>query len=452
MFDQVITFDKDFNIIPQVAEKWEFKDGNWRFSLRKDMKFSDGSPLTADDVAFSVNNIATRNLPQRTYLPTITEAKVVDQYTVDVFSKNPDVTILNGMAWVYVLPKAYYEKVGKDTFQNKPIGSGPYENVEFTPSQFARFKLRSEKHPFRSPIATEMIFQTVPEQSAVASGLRTGDIDLTAHVTFSVDQADALKKDGVGVLTLLASNITALASQLENQQRNTPLADKRVRIALNYAIDRDTIANNLFKGQAIAVSQLSIPSSPFWLPDVKPIPYDPAKAKQLLAEAGYPNGFKLPVGIEYTPSSVNPQLPLALQGYLKDVGVDAPVTSYEIAAFLDKFYGRNGQNKGDLFMTSAGDANGTGSSWRGTYDCDKPGFAVWWCNKEFNQVFDQALAEPDAAKRTALLQKAHRIFLDDVPELWLVVVPLYVAYGAKIQGVEYTTPVVWRYDNAYRVD
>jgi ABC-type transport system substrate-binding protein len=353
------------------------------------------------------------------------------------------------MAWVFVLPKAYYEQVGQREFQTRAIGSGPYEVVEFRPSDLAVFRKKPD-HPFRKVIATELRFQSVPETASVASGLRTGDIDVTSHVTFAVDQVELMKRDGVGIQHLDGAYVFALASQPENRDKNTPLTNKLVREALNYAIDKDAIARSLYRGYAAPTGQLAITSSNLWLKDVQPWQYDPARARQLLAQAGYPNGFRLESGIDFTPTSVNPQLALALQGALREVGVEAPLNSHEIALFLDKFYARNGQQKAELFLFVSGDANGMGSSLRGNFSCEKRGYEVWWCNEEWNRLFDQSLAEPNEQRRTELQQRAHRALLADVPGIFLLTTPLFVAHGAKIQNVELTTPLVYRFDTVYR--
>jgi peptide/nickel transport system substrate-binding protein len=449
LFDPMVTLERGFKVVPQIAEKWEYRDGAWIFTIRNDVKFTNGQPLTVEDVTFTINLIAEKNLPQRAYLPNLAGARALDARTVEVSGRVPDISILNGMAWVFVLPKAYYEQVGQREFQTKAIGSGPYEVVEFRPSDLAVFRKKAE-HPFRKVVATELRFQTVPETASVVSGLRTGDIDATSHVTFAVDQVEAMKRDGVRIASLDGAFVFALASQPENRDKNTPLTTKLVREALNYAVDKEAIARALYRGYAAPSGQLTITSSNLWLKDVQPWPYDPAKAKQLLAQAGYPNGFKLESGIDFTPTSVNPQLALALQGALKDVGVEAPLNSHEIAVFLDKFYARNGQQKSELFLIVSGDANGMGSALRGNFSCDKRGYEVWWCNEEWNRLFDQSLSEPNEQRRAELQQRAHRALLADVPGIFLLTTPLFVASGPKIENVELTTPLVYRFDNVYR--
>ncbi|MFN8534287.1 MAG: ABC transporter substrate-binding protein [Dehalococcoidia bacterium] len=232
--------------------------------------------------------------------------------------------------------------------------------------------------------------------------------------------------------------------------RNSPLNDRRVRLALNYAINKEVIANDLYKGYA-HYGQLGFPGSAFWNPDTKPIAYDPAQAKRLLAEAGYPNGFKLPLGIEYTPQTVSPEIAVAVQGQLREIGVEVEVANYEFAQFLDKYYGRNGQQKGDLFMVSNGNTTAHFSSGRGRFGCAGKDFEVWWCSEAFVRLYDQAVTEGDPIKRADLMKQANNALVSDMPAIFLVVRDGFLVHG-KVKGVEFTTRNIYNYDSAYRVE
>ena len=283
----------------------------------------------------------------------------------------------------------------------------------------------------------------------MASGLRTGELDILQGL-LNPDIVETIARTDAKVNYRTTSNISALISQPEMMMRNTPLQDKRVRWALNYAVDKEAIAKNLFRGYAIPTGQLSVPHSPSWDDSIKPIPYDPARAKQLLAEAGYPNGFKLPVGIEFTPQTVNPNIATAIQANLRDVGIDAPVTAYELAAFLDKYYGRNNQVKGDLFLQSTSDSNGFFTHIQGLYSCNNA--LHWWCNPEFDRLMQQANGELDVAKRGEIMRRAIRVFYDDVAHINLIVSSNFLITSPKVRGFVWDHPTFFVYDNAYKVE
>lgn len=452
MYDDIVSLDDKFNATPSVAERWELVNPTtWRLYIRKDLSFPNGDKLTGEDVAFTGQFTVQNKVPPVSQILSVVDVKLVDQYTVDFINKAPDASTLAGLAALWVYPKKYFESVGREGFAAKPMGSGPYELTEFRSADFARFKLRASGHPFRKAVPTEITVQAAPELNTITSGLRTGDIDI-ALGQFTPDQIQTMTKADIVIEKRFLSNLHAFFPLSGMEARQTPLNDKRVRLALNYAMDKEGLAKSLYKGEALPAGQMGIPSSPFWDPDIKPIPYDPAMAKKLLAEAGYPNGFKLPLGIDFAPQFTDRNVVLAIQSNFRDVGVDLPLIQNENGIHLDKFFGRNGQVLGDLFMLSSPDANGFNSNLRGYYGCEKPPGNVYWCNKTFDEAMAQAAAEPDVAKRAVLMRKASRAMVDDVAQLNLVVIPQYVVYSPKIKGFKWTSDQFYTFDTVYRID
>jgi peptide/nickel transport system substrate-binding protein len=451
MYDAMTVLDAKANIVPAAATKWSQTDPTtWRFNLRNDMTFSNGDKLTAADVEFTLNKIVADKMPQISLMNNLTGAKMVDDYTVDVMTKVPDASILPGLSSGWIMPKAYYTTSGKDGFATKPIGSGPFQLTSYRASDMAVFKKRSTEHPYRKSVLADLTIRSITEQNQMVNGLQTGDLDVLQGFILG-DTADQIAKNipGANVQYRVTNNFSALISQPENKQRNTPLTDIRVRWALSYAVDKEAMAKNLYKGYAKATGQLTVPDSPAWDDSIQPVPYDPAMAKKLLADAGYPNGFKLPVGIDYT-TNVDPKLVLALQSNLRDVGIEASANMYELAAFLDKYYGRNGQTKGDLFIQTTGDGNGFMTQAQGLYSCNIP--LVWWCNPEFDKNMALANSEPDVQKRGVLMKKAIRAFYDDVAHINLVIAPTFVISGPKAKGFVWGHTSAFFYDSFYKVE
>jgi len=283
----------------------------------------------------------------------------------------------------------------------------------------------------------------------MTNGLKTGDLDF-AQGLLSPDQVNLMEASGMKVETRLTSVNGLLISQPEAKLRDTPLQDKRVRLAVNYAVDKEAISKQLYGGRAQPNGQLSAPNSPSWDPNVKPIPYDPAMARRLLAEAGYPNGFKLPMGIEYTPLIGNASLLQAVQSNLRDVGIEASVTSYELAPYLDKFYGRNGPTKGDLMTFSTGDGNGFGTTIKGYFTCDKP--VQWWCNPDFDTYLNEAASEPDVTKRGELMRKGVGSIREDIGMLFLLNAPNFVVMAPNMRGFVQGDGGLYTFDSVYRVE
>jgi peptide/nickel transport system substrate-binding protein len=397
--------------------------------IRKDLVFSNGDKLTADDVEFTAKLMLSERLPQIAQFANLTDVKKVDDW---------------------IMPKKYYEQVGKDGYAVKPIGTGPYELSEFRTADIAVFKKRTTEHPFRKALAPQISFRSITEHTQITNGMRTGELDF-AIGQIGPDQVNIMERDGSKVQVRYSSVNTLLISQPESKLRNTPLQDRNVRLALNYAVDKEAISKTIYGGRAQANGQLAVPSSPAWDPNVKPFPYDPAMAKQLLAQAGYPNGFKLPVGIEYTPLTGNPNLLLAVQSNLRDVGIEATITSFELAPFLDKFYGRNNVvAKGDLMALSTGDGNGFATTIKGWFTCDKP--VHWWCAPEFDRYMNEAAGEPDITKRGPLMQKAAAAMREDVGLLFLINGPGFYVSRANMRGFDIGDGGFFNFDSAYRIE
>jgi len=304
MYDSLTQFGANYEVKPSVAEKWDLSaDGKtWTFTIRKDMKWPNGDPLTAEDVAFTMNTVNDKTWPQKAFFANVTSAKATSDTTVEFATKQQDMSVPNGGPYLWIVPKKYYESIGFDQFILKPMGSGPYEMTSFKAADNISFKKRTAEHAFRKPIANEISFKAIPENSQIIAGLRTGELDIASQVNFSGDQVDQLKAAGMNIYMALASVSSFPFVQGSYESRNTPLKDKRVRIALNYAIDKEAIAKTIYKGYSKPTGQVGVPGSLYWDDTVQPYPYDPAMAKKLLADAGYPNGFKLPMGMTTRPA------------------------------------------------------------------------------------------------------------------------------------------------------
>jgi peptide/nickel transport system substrate-binding protein len=457
MYDNLTLFAANYEVKPSVAERWTIADDakSWTFTIRRDLRWPTGEALTAEDVAFTINEIIARNWPQRAFIAFVTEAKVIDPYTVQVITRQEDASIPNAGPYLWILPKKYYEQVGFEAFVQRPMGSGPYELVNFKVADTLHYKKRATPHAFRAPVADEIIFRAIPEATQVVNGLIAGELDIAAQVNFTGDQIDQIKRNNLPIISNLAATSGAAIIQGVYEKYNTPLRDRRVRLALNYAVDKQAIADGIYRGYAKPSGQLAVPGSLYWDDSVQPIPYDPNRAKQLLAEAGYPNGFKLPHGIDFTPGMTRPDLVIAIQGYLRAVGVEAEVNSWELGVFVDKRYGRNNQTNGDISVGGSGDGNGFFTQGRTFNGCGKPiggnAESLSYCNPEWDRLLDQAYGEKDPVRRSQLMKQANRVFREDVPVIFLTSNPIYVVHTVKTKGVELAMPLAYNFDSAYKI-
>ena len=277
---------------PSLAESWSVsKDGlAYDFILRKGVKFHTGDPVTAEDVKFSLERY--RGGAATTLKEPVAGVDVVDPLHVRIRLKKPwpdfmtfYATPATGAAWV--VPKRYVERVGEDGFKKAPIGAGPYRFVSFTPGVELVFEA-VDKYWRKAPHVKRLVFKTIPDPSTRFAALRRGEIDISYWMTASL--GDELRRTpGLTLKPSLANN-TYWVYFVEQWDPKSPWHDRRVRLAANYAIDRQAIN----QAETLGFSRMNYSLIPshfefFWQPPA--IPYDRARAKQLLAEAGYPNGF-----------------------------------------------------------------------------------------------------------------------------------------------------------------
>ncbi|MCS7001419.1 MAG: ABC transporter substrate-binding protein [Dehalococcoidia bacterium] len=452
MYDSLIQFGPGFEVRPSVAERWELQpDGTtWRFFLRRDLKFHNGDGLTAEDVAFTMNIVLRENWAQRALFPSVTEARVVDTYTVDFVSSRRDVSTLNSGANLWIVPSAYYQRVGAAGFVANPIGTGPYQMTSFQSNTQISFRLRQDgPHPFRRPIPTELIFRLIPDTSAVIAGLTTGELDISQAVPLTADQVETLRARGMTISNELSASQHWFIMEPERIARNTPLNDRRVRLAMNYAVNKEVISTTLFRQTARPVGQPTIPSSPAFNESLQPFPFNPAEARRLLAEAGYPNGFRLPVGVDFNPGFTRQEFVLAVQSDLRNVGIEVELIPNESAIFVQKANMTGAVTRGDFFMGSLGDNNGMISQSRGFF-CNPNRVAAWGCPPEFDRLMTAAYEEADPARRTALLRQASAAYVQDVPAIFLLATPVFVVTTQNIAGFERPTPLFYNFDSTFR--
>jgi peptide/nickel transport system substrate-binding protein len=290
---------------PMLAERWQVSPDakTWTFSLRRGVPFHAGmGDFTAEDVKFSLELLAGKDSLASTtayWRKTLDRVEVVDPHTVRLHLKasTPDLLFeLSNGRETQMLSRKYVTTVGVQKASEKPVGTGPYELVEWRRSEFMRFRAL-DKHWRVVPQFKELVYKFVPEDSTRVAALRTGDADI-------IELPRSLKKEvqaagfearrslwpGVVVFGLLGGQYM---NDRPTYNAKVPWLDKRVREAMNLAVNRQAIVEHLFLGEAQVNTVPIIPSwvKEFGNPAWKPYPYDPARAKRLLAEAGYPNGF-----------------------------------------------------------------------------------------------------------------------------------------------------------------
>ena len=408
------------NLVPVLATAWKNPDPTtWSFTLRTDARFHDGSKVTSTDAKASVERVIALKgalAPQFAQVDTISTP---DESTLQIKTKAPLGTLAATMALVPVAPAA---KVDTQGFFNKPIGSGPFKVVSWTPD--ADLKLEANLEYWGGPPGLKsLIFRYYPEVASRVTALETGEIDLTGEVP--PDQLPALQRNA----DIKIESISGYSYYFIWMNSSRQLfQDKRVRQAMAYAVDVDKMIKDLLPSIAKRATA-PIPSTVFGHAPQTPYGYDPTKAKQLLAQAGVPNGFE--AGIIWNPGS-GPQdreLIQAMISYWNAVGVRVKSQEMERAVWIDNLNKLNWDMDIQTNSVTTGDADFTlGRLYHSR--ANRNGYK----NPELDKILDDAVASVDQDRRKSLYAQADKIIWDDAVGIFPAELLSMFVYRKRVIG------------------
>ena len=302
VFEALVYFNENGEITPRLATSWSFSNDNkvLTMNLRKDVRFSNGTPFTARDVVFSLNRSRIKNTAIEDQLRTGFEGvEAVDNYTVRFVFEKPNAQFLyQTCAMLYIISEADFNKVGEKAFIQNPIGTGPYKFVEWKAGQYIDL-VANDNYWGDKPQIKEARFILVPDDNTRVNMLKAGEVDMITNVPW--ETVASFSKSGFNITKVHLPHSIALTFGLINKR--APWSDVRVRQAINYCIDKEAIISKLCHG---------IPEKLEWMmewelgfdPSLKSAyPYNPQRAKELMIEAGYPDGFEMQV--IYNPNIAN---------------------------------------------------------------------------------------------------------------------------------------------------
>jgi peptide/nickel transport system substrate-binding protein len=413
---------KTNKIEPLLAESWKWMtDTTLQFKLRKGVTFSNGEPLDADAAKFGLDLMLDQKIaPGFTrYVEQVKSIEKVDSNTINIHLVHP----FPGILWTFyrcalAAPK-YWKEVGPEKFNQHPIGTGQFKFVEWVKDDRIVMD-KNERYWGKLPQGIDrIIWKSVPDDLARAAGTETGEYDLVLGISVnSVAQIEAnpnlqlyTEPNSWRVYQLLLSMLKADPS---------PIHDRRVRQAINYAVDKNAIVKNLFLGRAKPLPGQVLPDFCFGFnPSLRPYPYDPEKAKKLLIEAGYPNGFEIPFKF---PSGAHPQdreVCEAVAGMLSRVGINCKMIVLETGEWLTQLRNRK---LGPMSFMGLGPVPEP-HIWLSQYRSDWR--YSFYQNPEFDKLLDAAKVLPNNKEREKLYHQLTQLMYDDA-----VIVFLY-------QGVDF---------------
>lgn len=453
IFDRLISTDENLQVKPGLASAWTVVDPlTWEITLRPGVTFHDGSPLTATDVAFSIERArAVPNSPAP-FSGAVGAVERIDILAPDrlrIRTRQPTPLIMEQIGLVYIMSKAAAEgKTTADLNDGKGlIGTGPYRFVAWERGQSLKLTANPAYWGGR-PTFDNVTLRFIPSAPARVAALLSGQVDLMEEVP--ITDVDAIKAKGFGVFSVETARIVYLALDSARDRSpfvtdasgrpldKNPLRDPRVRLALSKMIDRQAIVTRLLAGAGVPAAQMVPEGLGGFEPALRPERADVAAAKALLAEAGFPNGFGLTIHTSSDRFPGDKDLGQAIgqflaRGGIKVNGVEAQVyASYaaaasrqEFSAFVFSFGSSTSNAVGALLNVLATNdpQQGTGAFNRSRYS-----------NPTFDAALKAALGEFDEAKRNAILQSATRIAAEDT-----ALIPLYFQklYWAARPGLDY---------------
>jgi len=432
VFDSLVRYKPGTTEVePGLAKSWDISpDGlTYTFHLRTGIKFHDGTPFNAGEYIKTLDRQLKKDDPNSIYktgpvegyedftFGSVDSYSALDDNTVQFKLKAPSAAFLNSLAMVWngVVSYDAAAKLGKD-FRNKPVGTGPFIFREWK----SRDQIVLDANPDYwkgKPKLDHIVFKEYPDAQAALLALQRGETQVMGDVATQV--IPALRADK-NIVVVTQPGLTVNGMAMPND--TAPFDDKRVRQALNYAVDKEAINKALYGGLAVTMTS-PLPEAQWGFDkSLKGYPYDPAKAKQLLAAAGVKPGLKIELLSYNTPRGYNPagaDLAVALQGYFRKVGIEAEVRKLDMGAFLASV--RSGNYHG-LFLTGWSGDNGdpdnfVGELW-GSYGMPVNDTSHYK-DPAVDKLMQQAAAEVDHAKRIQMYAKIQAMILDGAP--WVFV-------------------------------
>jgi peptide/nickel transport system substrate-binding protein len=427
VYNKLLNRDNDMKLVPELAESWRSVDEvTWEIKLRKGVKFHDGEEFNAGAVKFTLDRVRVPGATQvSSGFTTIDDVRTPDPYTVVIVTKKADPLLPARLAqWgAQMLPAGYVKQAGNEGLALKAIGTGPYRFVEWRKDDQLVFEA-DPSYWGEKPKFSKIVFRPIRDELARVSALSAGEIDVAVNIP--VDLSENIKSGGSTFLAATQAN----ATDVFILGSDAPLKDKRVRLALNLAVDRQKLSESLFRGYAKPISQGAAPTDFGYNPDIKPYPYDPEQAKKLLAEAGYPNGFSVDIQTSTGYIIGDALVAEAVAEMLKKIGIDAKPKFLEIARRAEMLGKR--QVTG-LLLANPGSTtfDADGIVWRLLHPEAIAG-AYWphsQKDSEFFKLMETARYTLDQEKRKELYYKAADVLHDDPP--WLYLWQEFSLYGVS---------------------
>lgn len=427
IFSKLVSSDASMKPAPDLAESWEQLDElTWQFHLRKDVTFHDGSPFTAEDVVFTLDSIASDNTWKLYSDFSFLKATVVDDYTVNITTEEPYPGILLRLNYVHIIPKAYTEQVGNEAFAKAPIGTGPYKFAEWSKDEHVILEAY-DGYFGGKPSIDKITFNIIPEVASRIAALEAGEVMFSAGIpSVEMERLNAL--DTINVVAHPASRVTYLSF---NHLVDSPIQNLKVRQAICHAVDFDKLINGVLDGYASPLASMACPEYDGYDAAIKGFDYNPELSKQLLAEAGYPDGFA--VQASYSQSSADgSDVMQFIAAQLGEVGIKVELLEQDSAQQREMI---GAGTVAPLYLNALGGPYANIDLLTKLAFCTGERYSTY-TNPEFDALRQKASVTVDQTERDALNSQIQQFILDDAAALILYQPSTIYAYNTKLLNWE----------------
>ena len=425
LYDTLTDIDGAGSVQPMAAESWVNIDPTtWRFSIRPNSKFHNGKDVSARAVAeaitFLIDNEGKLSVSRNIRNAGIVSATVVDELTVEVKTSRPNPIVPTQLAILPLFEPSHFADIGVDKFALDPVGSGSFQLDKWTPNGVEL--VRNEAYWRGTPNIERIVMDEIPEGSARVLALISDQIDI--DIAVQADAFESVKAAGGTIDAAPAPRVMGISlisgGQKDDRGKTTPFADKRVRRAVNLAVNRQAIIDNLLGGIGRHGTSAATAATFGFNSSLKPYPFDPAEAKRLLQEAGFGDGFDLKV----TATVTDPSLKLMYEQAVNDINANTPIRAELIpitfAVWLQNW--QKGTWPGDAFGFGyflAPEMDGA-SSFNFASCNKKPAVSIYYCDEAEAALLAKAGAEFDPEKRKVILQELLKVHYENSPILVLI--------------------------------
>ena len=419
LFEGLVKATSDGNIEPAVAESYKVAEdaSSISFTIRKGITFHDGTPVTAEDIKYSIERYADI-LGSESAFSDFQELEIVDDETVKIILSEPNTEFIYELTCA-IIPQANEANVNSD-----PIGTGPFKFVSFKPGESLVIEKYEDYWKEGYPYLDQVTFKVETNTDSAINQLNAGTIDIYQYLT--ADQAATLNDH----FNILEGSVNYVQGMFLNNAAE-PFNDVRVRQAVYYAVDRDLINEFLFNGKSHIIGTNMIPAAEFYYNEATETTYthDPAKAKELLEEAGYPDGFEFTITVpnNYAPHEGTAQI---IAESLAEVGIKANINLVEFNTWYSEAY----VDRNYEATVVAVDGKLAPNSWFSKNVSTASNNFTNYSNPEFDELFAKALAEIDLDQKAEYYKQLQQILADDAASIYVQDPANLVAVNADLEG------------------